>query len=135
MYSNVCHYNHNDQLQGMLYQLWSFQCEGITPEWQTSYNAIRSKFIKELACDVNVAISFFETLNLNNEVDAFAMRFVNQVTNNFKTQEGKKKFKHFISKLSQKYPDSPYVDWGVLDFYSAINAVEDLLTDDEDLYD
>ena len=135
MYSNVCHYNHNDHLKGMLYQLWNFQCEGITPEWKVTYTVSRDNFIKELSCDVNTAISFFETLNLNNEADAFAMRFVDQITKNFETKEDKKVFEQFIYKLSEKYPNSPYVNWGVLNFYSAMYAMEDVLTDDEDVYD
>lgn len=135
MYSNVCQHDHNAHLHGLLYQLWSFQCEGITSEWKVTYIVRRDNFIKELSCDVNTAISFFETLNLNNEADAFAMRFVNQITNSFKTQGEKKKFKQFISTLSEKYSDSPYVDWGVFNFYSAMYAMEDVLTDDEDVYD
>lgn len=135
MYSNVCQYDYNANLHGLLYQLWSLQCNGITPEWKDTYIVMRDNFIEKLACDINTAISFFETLNLNSEADSFAMRFVDQVANNFKTQKEKKIFEEFISTLSEKYPDSPYVNWGVFNFYSALHAMEELNTDDEDNYD
>ena len=133
MYSNVCNYNHTDNLKGMLYQLWTLQCEGITPEWKVTYNAMRDNFIKELSSDINVTISFFNSLNLNNEADAFVTHFIDQITKNFKTQEEKKKFKQLITTLSEQYSDSPHIDWGILGFYSAMHAMEDLNTDDEDM--
>ncbi len=135
MYTSVSCCNYNYEIQGMLYQIWSYQCEGITPEWQSSYNVLCDKFIKKLSSDVNIAISFFDILNLNNEADAFAIRFVDKITSNFKTKEEKEKFTLFIDKLSKKYPNSPYVDWDVFRFYSAMHAMDELDTDGEDNYD
>lgn len=76
MYTSVSCCNYNYEIQGMLYQIWSYQCEGITPQWQSSYNVLCDKFIKKLSSDVNIAISFFDILNLNNEADAFALKLL-----------------------------------------------------------
>ncbi len=135
MYSNVSYCSCNDQLKGNLYQLWSFQNEGITPRWQAAYSNMHDEFIKALSSDVDAAISFFGVLNLDSEVDAFAIHFVDEIISNFKTKEEKEKFTKCINELSKKYSDSPYVNWNVFRFYSAMHAIEELNTDGEDNYD
>lgn len=132
MYSCTTHTNYSD-LNDCLYQLWWYNIEGIPPQGEHAYNLVYNKFIGKLVSDVDVAISFFQTLNMDKAVDSYAMSFVGAITEKLETYDEKTKFEKFISTLSQKYPNSSYVDWRAYQFNDSSSSLDDeSLSDDSD---
>ncbi len=121
MYSYTACTNYSD-LNDLLYQLWWYNLEGISPQGENEYKMMYHKFIGELTGDVDVAISFFKTLDMDKSVDSYAMSFVGSIVKNLKTDDEKTKFQTFISTLSEEYPNSPYVDWSAY----TINSMDDV---------
>ena len=125
-------YTYNDSYN-LLYQLWKFSIEGVPSEFRCTYNCVRREFICTLSNDVKDAISFFNNLDLNQQLDAYAWNFKDSIIENLKTSQDKEAFKNFISTLSQKYPNSPYVDWRAYQFNDSSSSLDDeSLSNDSD---
>ena len=116
---NNCNTAHN-----LFYQLWRFDQEGVHEDFRDTYQYKYKSFLDCLTNDVDVAISFFGTLNLNKEYDSFAMSFATQIIKRLKTQEEKEKFIDYISTLNKKYPNSPYINWDSLVFFVTIASMD-----------
>lgn len=125
MYSAIS--NHSN-VENLFYKLWRFDQEGVPKDFRDSYEYTFNTFIGSLTNDVNVAIAFFENLNLNEEFDSYAMSFVKTIVQRLETQEERNRFIDCIAKLNKKYPDTPYINWKLFGFFIAINS-----TNDEDL--
>ena len=131
----VSYYDFASDLHATLYDLWRLDFENRVNDCRDYYDDISEEFISNLSSDIDAAISFFSSLNLNRLVDSYAMSFVDPVMKRLKLNEDKEKFTKCINELSKKYPDSQYVDWNVFRFYNVLHAIEELNTDDEDNFD
>jgi len=120
MYSST--YNYNDS-HNMLYSMWRYSVEGVSSI--SIYEDLVNNFIHSFNGDVQTAMSFFGSLNINDELDAYAMNFVDSITDTLQTQKDKKDFEKFIFSLSKKYPNTEYVNWGSF-------SVVDKYTDSDD---
>lgn len=106
----------NVHLHDLLCELWKSDNMGISSYYWEEYESLKKELIDTLVNDVPLAISFFETLNLNDKVDAHIMYFIDEIEDALKTPKDKASFVAVINNLSEKFPDSPYVNWGVRRF-------------------
>lgn len=123
---NINSFDFASDFHAMLYDLWRFDFENRIDNCDSYYDSIREEFISKLANDVKTTISFFNSLDLNKLIDSYAMSFVDPIIERLKTPEEKKQFKEFITTLSEKYPNSPHINWGAYSFFDAINSMNDV---------
>ena len=131
----ISSYDFASDLRAALYDLWRLNFENRVNDCKDYYDTITEKFISDLSSNIDSAVSFFSSLDLNKLVDSHAMSFVDPIMKRLTLKEEKEKFTQCINELSKKYSDSPYVNWNVFRFYSAMHAIEELNTDGEDNYD
>ena len=117
----------NIDLYNLLYKIYSSDevyedsyCIGDTYEFWVN------KLVDTLSSDINIAISFFESLDLNKRMDAHIMFFVNKITEKFKSQKDKDNFMKLLDTLSEKYSDSQYINWNWFRFYNFMDSLSNL---------
>ena len=122
----------NCDLNHLLYQIYSSD-EVYEDSYlnKDSYLFMVNKLVDTLSSDINIAISFFESLDLNDRVDAYIIHFVNKIIEKFKSQEDKENFMELLDTLSEKYSNSEYINWGLFKFYIFTNCLSELLSSSE----
>ena len=105
---------------------------GIPPDYKERYDLEVKELIESLTNNVDDAISFIKTLDLNKESESIIMIYVDSIEENLKTQKEKDEFEKFISSLEEKFPDCPYINWNCRRFYKAISAIDKFLSDLKD---
>jgi len=122
----------NFDLNKLLYQIYSSD-EVYEDSYlnKDTYLFMVNKLVDTLSSDINIAISFFESLDLNDRVDAYIIHFVNKIIEKFKSQEDKENFMELLDTLSEKYSNSEYINWSLFKFYTFTNCLSKLLSSSE----
>ena len=122
----------NFDLNHLLYQIYSSD-EVYEDSYlnKDTYLFMVNKLVDTLSSDINIAISFFESLDLNDRVDAYIIHFVNKIIEKFKSQEDKENFMELLDTLSEKYSNSEYINWSLFKFYIFTNCLSELLSSSE----
>ncbi len=122
----------NFDLNKLLYQIYSSD-EVYEDSYlnKDTYLFMVNKLVDTLSSDINIAISFFESLDLNDRVDAYIIHFVNKIIEKFKSQEDKENFMELLDTLSEKYSNSEYINWRLFKFYTFMNCLSELLSSSE----
>ena len=116
----------------LLIDLYFLNLMGIPPDYEERYDLEVKELIESLTNNVDDAISFIKTLDLNKESESIIMIYVDSIEENLKTQKEKDEFEKFISSLEEKFPDGPYMNWNCRRFYKAISAIDKFLSDLKD---
>ena len=116
----------------LLIDLYFLNLMGIPPFYEEKYDLEVKQLIEILSNNVDDAISFIKALDLNKASESIIMSYVDSIAENFKTQKEKDEFEKFISSLEEKFPDSPYINWGCRRFYKAISLTVKFLSDLKD---
>ena len=116
--------NDNEELHSLLIMLHVDDCfeHGLIDDF-VHYNKVRKILIDTLSSDINIAISFFKSLDLNKYEDSYIMHLVNEINEKLKTQKDKDDFHNLINSLSEKFDNSPYINWGFYRFYNMIESI------------
>ena len=121
----------NDTAYNIMRDLCYFNDLGIPEEYEELYQLGEKKLIDSLAGNANDAISLIKTLDLNDKYDSSIMAYVDSITENLKTQKEKDDFTEFISSLEEKFPESPYINWGAFRFYKAMSSLDNILSSEK----
>ena len=116
----------------LLIDLYFLNLMGIPPDYEERYDLEVKELIESLTNNVDDAISFIKTLDLNKVSESIIMTYVDSIAENLKTQKEKDEFEKFISSLEEKFPDCPYINWNCRRFYKAISAIDKFLSDLKD---
>ena len=91
-----------------------------------SYKYLVNKLVYCLSSDINITISFFESLNLNDEIHVHIFIFVDEIREKLKIQEDKEKFTNLLNTLNEKFSDSKYINWGFFKFKIFLKDLSEL---------
>ena len=116
----------------LLIDLYFLNLMGIPHDYEERYDLEVKELIESLTNNVDDAISFIKTLDLNKTSESIIMIYVDSIAENLKTQKEKDEFEKFISSLEEKFPDGPYMNWNCRRFYKAISAIDKFLSDLKD---